>query len=334
MTQGIKVLRRIQLGREVTSGVAVVSTTIWRGMGTIEDQRETVFPSENVGYLSGLSRTYQPKLGAVISMDAIEATYEQICHVLEAGVKLVQTGAADGSGSGKIYTYTLPVTAANTTRTYTIEGGDNIAAEEMEYAFVSEFGLDGEAGKALMISSTWNGRQVSTSTFTGSVALPTVEEILFSKCVLYADSVGGTIGATTQSNTLLKASLKITTGLIPVYTASGQLYFSFTKQAGPEVTLSLTYEHDATSVAEKAFYVAGTARQIRLKFPGSTLTTAGTAFSTKILQIDLAGKWESFSKLDEQDGNDILTGVFRARYDSTAALFASLKVCNLLSSLP
>jgi len=334
MTQGIRALRRIQLGREAAAGTAVAATTIWRGMGTIEDQRQTVFPQENIGYLSGVNRSYQPKLGAALSMDSVEATYEQICHVLEAGIKLVQTGAADGSGSGKIYTYSLPVTAANTTRTYTIEGGDNIAAEEMEYSFVSEFSLDGEAGKALMVSSTWNGRQVSTSAFTASLALPTVEEILFSKCVLYADSVSGTIGATTQSNTLLKASIKVTTGLIPVYTATGQLYFSFTKQAGPEVTVSLTYEHDTTSVAEKAFYVAGTPRQIRLKFPGAALTTAGTAFSTKILQIDLAGKWEGFSKIDEQDGNDILTGTFRARYDSTAALFASLKVCNLLTSLP
>lgn len=334
MPQGIKALRIIKLGRETTAGTAVAATTIWRGMGTIEDQRETVFPAENVGYLSGLSRSYQPKLGAALSMDSIEATYEQICHVLEAGIKLVQTGAADGSGSGKIYAYPLPVTAGNTTRTYTIEGGDNIAAEEMEYSFVPEFTLDGEAGKALMISSSWVGRQVSTATFTASVALPTVEEILFSKCVLYADTVAGTIGATTQSNTLLKASIKVTTGLIPVYTGSGQLYYSFVKQTEPEVTMSITYEHDSLSIAEKAFWVAGTPRQLRLKFTGSAFTTAGTAYSAKTFIIDMAGKWESFSKIDEQDGNDILTGTFRARYDSTAALFASITAVNALTSLP
>lgn len=334
MAQGIKALRKIQMGREAVAGTAVVATTIWRGMGTLEDQRETVFPPEDIGYLSGVNRSYQPKLGAALSMDSIEATYEQICHVLEAGIKLVQTGAADGAGSGKIYAYPLPVTQANTTRTYTIEGGDNIAAEEMEYSFVSEFGLDGEAGKAVMLSATWYGRQISTSAFTASVALPTVEEMLFSKCVLYADSVSGTIGATTQSNTLLKASIKVVTGLIPVYTAGGQLYYSFVKQTEPEVTLSITYEHDSLSIAEKAFYVAGTARKLRLKILGSTLTTAGTAYSTKALVVDLAGKWENFSKIDEQDGNDILTGTFRARYDSTAALFASLTVVNVLTSLP
>ena len=330
---GIKALRKIQFGKEVVAGTAVAATTIWRGMGTIEDKRETVFPEENIGYLSGVDRSYQPSLAGEISLDSVEATFEQLCYIMEAGVKLVQTGAADGSGSGKIYAYPMPVTQGNTTRTYTIEGGDNMGAEEMEYSFVSEFTLEGEVGKALMVSSTWKGRQVTPTTFTGSVALPAVEEILFSKCVLYADTPAGTIGATTQSNTLLKMSLKVVTGIQEVPTANGQLYFSFTKVVEPEVVLTITYEHDAYSIAEKAFWRAGTARKLRLKILGSSYTTAGTAYSAKTLVIDLAGKWESFSKLDEIDGNDVVEGVFRAKYNSTAALFAEFVVTNLNASL-
>lgn len=331
---GIKSLRRIQLGREAVAGTAVAATTLWRGMGTLEDQRQTVFPEENIGYLSGLDRSYVPELRGALSMDAVEATFEQICHIFEAGVKLVQTGAADGSGSGKIYTYPMPTTQANTLRTYTIEGGDNQAVEEMEYSYVSEFTLSGEAGKAWMISANWGGRQISTSSFTASIAVPSVEEMLFSKCVLYTDAVSGTIGATTQSNTLLKAEIKVTTGIIPVLTASGQLYFSFTKTIKPDVTVSLTYEHDTISVAEKAFWVAGTPRQIRLKTLGSALTTAGTTYGYRTKIVDVAGKWESFSKIDEKDGNDILTGIFRVNYDETAALFAKFLVVIPATSIP
>ena len=38
---GKKALRKIQLGQEATPGTIVAATTIWRGMGTIEDLRET-----------------------------------------------------------------------------------------------------------------------------------------------------------------------------------------------------------------------------------------------------------------------------------------------------
>lgn len=331
---GIKPLRRLQLGREAAAGTAVAATTYWRGVGTLEDQRDVVFPTEDIGYLSGVDRSYTPRLLAALSMDSVEATFEQILHIGEAGVKLVQTGAADGSGSGKIYTYTFPVTAANTLRTYTIEGGDNQQAEEMEYSFIESFNLSGDAGGALMVSADWKGRQISTASFTGSLSLPSVEEILMSKGVLYMDAVGGTIGSTQQSNTFLKMNLDIKTGVIPVFTADGQKYFSFTKTVQPEIKLDITYEHDATSVAEKANWVAETARQIRIKFTGSTLTTAGSAYSAKTYIIDLAGKWEKFSKLDEMDGNDIITGTFRAGYDATAALFAKMIVVPTLTSVP
>ena len=330
---GIRPLRKIQLGHEAAVGTNTAATAVWRGLGVLEDQRETVFPSEDIGYISGVDRVYTSKLGGILNLASVEATYEQIIYVLEAGIKLVHTGAADGSGSGVIYNYPFPVTGANTPQSFTIEGGDDAGAEMMEGCFVPSFSLSGEAGKALMVSANWVGRQIVPQAFTASIALPTVEEILFSKCVMYADTPAGSIGATTQSNTLLQATLNVTTGLIPVYTATGQLYYSFIKTVEPKIELSVTYEHDAYAIAEKAFWKAGTARQIRLKFTGSTYTTAGTAYSAKTFIIDLAGKWSKFNGLGEQNGNDILQGTFVARYDATAALFARILATNLNATL-
>jgi hypothetical protein len=204
----------------------------------------------------------------------------------------------------------------------------------MEYGFVESFKLSGKGGEALMMSAEWKGRQIVVSSFTTAATLPTVEEILFSKGLLFIDTAGGTIGATTKSNTLLGMDLDAKTGIVPVFAADGQLYFSFTKTTEPEVLLKVTFEHDATAQAEKIAWRAGTARQIRLKWSGSALTTAGTTYTYKTLIIDLAGKWEKFDKLGEQDGNDIVTGTFRARYNATAALFAEMIVVNELASLP
>ncbi len=330
---GVKVLRKIQLGAESAAGTAVAATALWRGMGSREGGPVVKFPEEHVGYLSGLDRSYAGSLEAKATLEG-EATFEQLPYIFAAGIKNTVTGAADGVGTSKIYAYAFPTTSANTIKTYTIEGGDNQAAEEMEYSFVTGFKLSGKPREALMVSADWIGRQISTSTYTGAIAVPTVEEIPFATGVLYLDAIGGTIGTTLKSNTLLGMEVDVKTGLQPVWTGDGQLYFAFHKQVAPEITVKMTFEHDTTSVAEKAIWRAQTARLLRLQFTGSAVGTPGTTYSKKTLRLDMAGKWEKFDKLDEIDGNDVVSGTFRARYNGTAAQFATFTVVNELTALP
>jgi len=327
---GVKALRKIQIGRESTAGTAVPATEIWRGEGAGEGQRTVVFPVEDVGYLSGVNRSYTPRVYGALDMSATPATFEQLPHILEAGVKTV-TATADGSGY--VYTYPLPTTAANTIKTYTLEAGDNQQAEEMEYSFVESFTLEGRVGEAWNMSAAWRGRQWATTTYTGALSLVPVEEMLFSKTKLYIDDATAAFGSTLKSDTLLSASLAVTTGLMPVFTANGELYFSFTKTVMPEVVLTITFEHDGTSVAEKALWRSETARNIRLICEGSALGTPGATYSKKTTLIDLSGTWESFAALADENGNDTVTATFRARYDTTAAHFATIVVVNEDSSL-
>jgi len=330
---GVKPLRKLQVGVEVTAGTAVAATDIMRCTGTLEDQQETVFAEEDIGYLSGVDRTYVPKLGAAVTMDG-EATYEQIGIIFSAGIENIVTPGTDGVGSGKVYQFDFPTTAPNTIKTYTIEGGDNQQAEEMEYAFVQKFGLSGAAGEALKFSADWFARQAAPTTFTSISTLTEVDSILVSKAKLYIDAASGTMGSTQKANTMLGVDLKVTTGWTPVYTGDGSTYFSFIKCLMPEVVLDVTFEHDSTAVAEIAAWRAQTARQICLKFEGAALATAGTLYPVKTMLVNLAGKWEKFSKIDEQDGNDIVTGTFRARYNATATKYAQIIVVNEIASLP
>lgn len=332
---GIKALRFLQLGKETTAGTAVAATTIWRGEGTIEDQREPQWPAEDVGIIGGTDRSYIPSVQAAVSMDETPATFEQLPYLLAAGVQGVTTGTQDGTGSGYVYTYALPTTAVNSIATYTIEGGDNQQAEEVSYAFVSELTIAGAAGEAVTMTADWIGREATPTTKTPGLSIPDVEEILFQKAKLYIDDASGTIGTTLVSNSLVGFSLGITTGWHPTYTDGGQLTFTRADLDGEslEVTLEMTWLHDTNAVAEKAAWRAETPRLVRLEIPGSNLATAGT-FTTKLLRIDLAGKWESFEALDEQDGNSILTATLRARYNAAAALFGEIVVVNELTALP
>jgi hypothetical protein len=333
---GVKALRKIQMGAESSAGTIEAPTTIWRGMGTIEDTREIVFVEEDIGYISGVDRTYTPRLAAALSFEDVEATYEQMPHVLDASF-IKATPTQDGSGSGYIYQYDVPVTSqwSDQIQTYTFIGGDDADQDVMEYSFVEAFTLSGVYGEAWMVSAEWLGRQVQqTSGFQSGVALPSVSEILFSKTRIYADDVSGTAGATELSQTLLEATLEVTTGLVAKETADGKLYFSYPKSLMPEITLECVMEHDSNAVAEKQNFRNEKPRLLRLEAKGDTLSTAGSTYTEKTMIIDLAGKWESFGPLDDDDGNDTITGTFRVRYNETAALFAKFIFVNELASLP
>ncbi len=334
MMAGVKALRKIQLGRETTAGTATTASTMWRGLGSMEDTREVKFPEEDIGYLSGVDRTYVPKLEAKMELESVPATFEQLPYLLEMGVKAVGTGAADGSGSGKIYAYPLSTNAANTLAPYTVEAGDNQEAERAEYCFAQELKLSGKSKEALMMSATVIGRQVAPNTYSVGATLPSVEEILFNTGKLYIDAANGTAGSTLISNSFLGMEMSLKTGASPVYTADGNLYFTFVKLVQAEWSFDITFEHDAAGSARKVDWRAQTPRLIRVEFQGSSLTTAGTTYSKKTLQINFASKISKVAKLAEIDGNDVLKVTFKPRYNTTAAVFGSFIVVNQLATLP
>jgi hypothetical protein len=325
---GIKALRKIQLGKETTAGTKVDADIIWRGTGVIQDNLEQVFVNEDVGLLTGADRSYIARYEAQLTLNEVEATFEQLPHLFEMGIESVSP-TTDSNGNYN-YTYIMPFASTDLVpstdlATYTVEGGDNAGEEEFAFGFARSIQLTGSAGQAVMMSAEIVGRQVEPGTFTAGVSLATVEEILFSKGKLYIDNVKAFPATTQISNQLLGMSLSINTGWLPVYTADGALYFSFIKQTTPEVTLQITFEHDTTAIAEKVKWRAGTPRIIRLTFDGT---------SNKKLAIDIAGKWESFDVLGEQDGNDIVSGTFRGRYNATVGNMFKAVVTNALSALP
>jgi hypothetical protein len=342
MANGIKALRQIQMSREASAsqGSPTTDFTVWRGTGTLEDLRETTFPEEDIGKFGGVDRTYSPKTGGQLVLDETPATFEQLPHIFDAGIANA-TPTTDTS-SAFIRTYNFPIESTDVKestdlQTYSFKAGDNNEVEKCGFGHVSEFTLSGAAAEALMITATFDTREVSTDgDGFATVTIPDVEEILFSKGKLFIDAVGGVLGATQVTKTLLAAELKVTTGWKGIDTGDGRVDFSFIKQTQPEITLDVTFEHNGSASAEKSAWRAGTARKLQLLFEGSALATtdAGATYDVKSLVVNLAGKWEKFEKLDEMDGNDIVKATFRSRYNSTAALFAQFIIANEVETMP
>jgi len=329
---GRRALRKIQLGIEAVAGTEVNADEIWRGIGVIDDETAPVFAEEDVGILPRTDRTYIPYVLGHLRFEEVAATYEQLPFILACGIENVQTGSADGAGSGKVYQYDFPTTAINSICTATLEAGDNQQEEQFTYGFVQNFTISGNAQEAVMMSADWTGRQVAPSTFTAGLTLGTVEEILFQKGKLYVDTSGGTFGGTQKTATMLGFNFTMNTGWVPLFTGDGNLYFTVKKHVGPEATLEVTFEHDATAVAVAAAQLAETEQLVRVIIEGSALTTAA-GYTYKTLIIDLAGKWSEVAPLGDQDGNDIRVGTLTGRYNVTADDYGKIIVVNEVANL-
>lgn len=333
---GTEALRKLQMGFEATKGTKVPATSIWRGQGAIDNQRVVTPVEEDSGYAGPINRVYTPKVYAQLELPATPATFQQLPYVLACGIDGVTTGAADGSGSDKIYAYNFPQQTVRTVKAATWEGGDDTQGYVSEYGICEEFTLSGKGEGTITMESKWFCRQMAKQAFTGALALPAVEDPVFGLTKLYADVIGGNWGTTQLSNVLLDFQLKVVTGFEPVWTGDGQLYYtleSYNKKKFSAL-LDITFLHTATGVAEWDNYNTNTPRLVSLITKGKAVTTPGTTYSNTSILQNLAGTWISFNKLDRFKGFDIIKGQFRAAQDLTAAKFGNVTVVNELTTLP
>lgn len=319
---------KTQLGRESTAGTAVASTTIFRSpFSMLEDGRERMIVEEQIGNFVSAERSFDGLLAAKWAQPSTELTYEQVCHILEAGCK-----TATPSGTGpytRVYNYPYSGTTVNTIKTYTIETGSaTVSADqyEAEYAFVEDFEFSGAFGEAWTMQSNWLARQMTQASFTSSLTAPTVNEALFNHCLLYIDASGGTIGTTQKTGVLTAANVKVKTGLMQVPVGDGALYSVAHKWTQPEITFSITLElEDGSIVAtERGIYRSNGTRLIRLK----TSPSASLQF-----QIDIAGKYDSVSDYENSDGNTTVTLEGHGVASSTDSLSLTFTMINGVAAL-
>lgn len=331
---GVKALAKVQMGKESTQGQAVAATFKWPGpFAPMDDQMTLIFPDIAAGNFGGVPHGFISAYKGIVQMPQQPAAFETLPVIVAAGLDgAAATPAGPGSDSEYTYTGTMPSTAAPTTpKTQTIEAGDDQQAEEMAFCFVEGFELSGAIDEAWQVQATWRGRQVSTTTFTASLSLPTgLEEIPFNGTKLYIDASGGTIGTTEKAGTLLSARLVWPASFAVYGAASGYLYFHGVKAVDNAPTLEILFEHDGTAVTEIAAWRAQTVRLIRLLTEGSVI--GGT--TKKSLTIDVAGQWQKFEPLGEQNGNHVAKGTLRIAYSEDDSLRGEIVVVNALSAMP
>ena len=76
MADGVRALRKLQVGLESPAGTAVAATAILRMLGVIEDTRVVTFPVEAVGNFGGSNRSYTASVGATLPTEGEDGGVE------------------------------------------------------------------------------------------------------------------------------------------------------------------------------------------------------------------------------------------------------------------
>jgi hypothetical protein len=339
MANGITNERKMQFSWEGTPGTIEAARVIWRGpANSIEDQRSTYNPDENVGYAVELPRPYTPTVSASYSMPDSEVTFEQGPYIANACIAALVTGVADGGTSGaKIYAFPHAATAAaHTHKTFTIEAGNNNLSHVMEYAFVDKWGISGTSSdaKGLMWKGVhWTGRQRAAQAFTGALTPVLPEPVLFRKGKLYLDDATGTLGATQKTLTWLAMELNGDPGLEAVGTGDGDLFWSYVQYKGAKITGSITVIDDATANGLETDWVANTNKLLRMQFAGSATSGTGGTYTTKLLRLDQSIWINKVNTLSSSNGKDTKKVDFTCAYNITKTLMMTMTFVNALATL-
>lgn len=339
MAPGIKKLQRIQMGFETTPGTTVTASSRWRGMGsTLEDKRKVEIIEEMVGIIGGLDRTAITQNLGGLSLAATPATPEQAQYLFCWGMGGPKTGSADGAGTDKIYTNTIPTTAAPTTISSTFETGDNREQEFANYGVATQVVLEGKSGETVKMSGTILTRAVNrlVAGFT-STTIPTVSELLTSNGKFYLDAIGGTAGTTQIATQILGFKLQYDFMWIPKFTMDGTLDWSFATFADYKISGNVLFEHDTAvlrNAGAKADFVAQTAKIMQIKLLGDAAASGGTTYQNKQIVITHPIKWLNPPTLSDLNGNDTVSMNFQSRYNSTFGGAGTIVVVNELAALP
>jgi hypothetical protein len=306
-------LTKLQMGAETSAYTIHAATNVWRGNGKFTNDVTINNRDENVGVLVDIDSPYTAAEGATLTLNERPASYEQVGYLLDMSMNAVTAASNSGTPTSYKYIYVPSVTTEPTTfATYTFEGGDGTQGYVFNGCVCKEFKLSGAPKQPVMMSATLAACRMAKQAFTGSIAIPSEEEILFQKTKLYLDLAAGTIGATNHPD-FLGFDMTVTSGLDSFYRGDGNLY-AIAKPSKFEVKGSFTILHDSLGVAQYDDYVAMTGQRLRILSEGVAFAGSPGTYKNKTLNTDAFIHIDKTDVLDVINGRNVVKVNWSARY--------------------
>ena len=315
-------IKVIQLGQEVTWGTGVAATIKLMGVtaASVTPVVETAQIAD-IGTLAPFRRSIQTGQSAMATIEMV-GTYEDILYpVLSIFEEITPTGSGP-----YVWAFDAPLAAAPSLQPFTVEHGATGAEYEMTGGMGVKLGIKIDVNDVWRLTWDLVGELLATTTLTAALADRAVEMIRAADTAVYIDAVGGTMGATVVSGTLISADLQIDTKRhLKSFLTDSVNPTTFGEARWSQGPLKLTFEFNATSKAYvDALLSAAVYKQIRIK------ATSGTA----IAQIDFAGTLvQGVELFSDRDGNMIIETTWDGEYNTTYGNWLAISVTNGVATL-
>ncbi len=322
---GSRHFTQVMFGKETTRGTAVAATNRWLAQTpAVGTDRKPIFPSEHVGINTPSVRSVIHQYLYQNTLSIEHGYFQALPSIFGCGLKGGVTATeTTGSQQDYLWTHTPSLTfgADNAQDALTIELGDDTQAFETEFAMFERIRISGNVAQGqdaspVNIEADFFGRQLTPTTFTSAIAIPTVEPMNAKLSRFYLDTAWSGVGGTEKANILRSFDIEILTGLHPKFSGSANRYFDTYGQGPISVTANFIFEGNSDADAIFDAHQAKTFNVVRLAILGSQIGTG----VTHSLKLDIGGEWESVSPLSSEDrGDNLHSGVLIGRYDATGA---------------
>ena len=310
-------LRRIQIGQESTRGTPVAADIILLGrLGMTPEITPYMPDDEERNSLAMYHRRTNVGQQAALSYEGT-LTFQQVIHLLAMGIGALTTSQPDSGGSPTVYDHTFEPTliALAAQKAYTFEYGDNQQEYESAFCIATQLEFSMAMLEPWTMSADILARFPSKSTFTGSLVAPTVEDVIGQKTKLYIDTSWANLGNTQVSDTMISASIRIPTGIVPTRYADGSLEFSDVAENKRAAEIDLTFKHNTSGEAEYDKFAAGTLTFVRLEVEGSVAENS----YNYTFRADFAMRYTENPELfGEQDGENVIALSGKSFHDPTS----------------
>ena len=318
MPERATIAQNVQLGPEVTPGVAVAATKRLKSISLSPSVRGTFrsFRPQGTKYPSVV---YPGKEWSESDVGG-DALYSELQYPF-ASVITTPTVAQlmDGATPTSAYEWIFdPLTIGeDTPKTYTVEQGSGVRAHRASNFIFSEFSLQ-FSRESVELGGTAFGKAIEDGiTLTGGATGIPEFPVIPTQLSVYMDTTSAGIG-TTKLGRVLSGGFSIASRFAPLWVVDAQQpSFAATIEVEPEVRLNLVMEADAQGMALLNAMRGAATRFLRLEAVGEKIYNGAGPSDHEYhrLNIDVAGKIGDEPPFSDQDGVYAVEFTFSAVHD-------------------
>lgn len=309
---GTLALKKAQSKVETTFGTPLAATAIWNGVENVS----VVMDPANVAQLVWADGTLVPSHhymqvgeGGTFTISGI-AMLDDLPMLFSSSVN----NTAGVAGPPAVWTHAAAVASAPTLKSRTFELFDGLTSYRADGCLCMSWAITGgDVNGVVRFESTWRAVKISKQTITAFSTVRTPCPLACGYVKLFIDALGGTMGATEVTDTLIGWRLSWSGGIHYKRFAGGGIQATSYGYNRPQVELVTTLEANAAGVAIADYWLAATGKLVRLK---GIQPVANNPY------LQLEGPFDPMvipSLWGDRDGNSTFDIVWKPRYNSAYA---------------